>query len=310
MQEFWQSHLVVPAGTVPLFLDALEAHGLSVAAFEEAIGEVGEAPLWRIELLHAGEPDQPALAAKLAALAEHAGLPRIDLRLAPLPSEDWLAHTAQQFPPQRIGRFWVHGSHIDEPAPEGSVGLLIDAGLAFGSGEHATTRGCLLALDRLGAPRRPRRVLDLGCGSGILAIAAAKLRPARVLAADNDPAAVAAAADNAARNGVAGRVSCVQSEGFANPALRRHGPYDLILANILADPLARMARSVARHLAPAGLAVLSGLLQEQAKAVLIAYRGHRLRVVARIDEPPWTTLVLGAAGRRAGQVARTRLARR
>ena len=172
----WQSRFVVPGAAVELFLAELEDVALSVAAFEEP----------RIELMHRGEPDKEQLAACLVPLAERAGLERIDLTVAPLATTNWLARVAASFTPQRIGRFWVHGSHIREAAPAGAAPIRLDAGLAFGSGEHASTRGCLLALDELARRRRFGRVLDMGCGSGILAIAAAKCWPARVVAVDND----------------------------------------------------------------------------------------------------------------------------
>jgi ribosomal protein L11 methyltransferase len=172
------------------------------------------------------------------------------------------------------------------------VPIELDAGLAFGSGEHATTQGCLSALDRLAGRRRFRRVLDLGCGSGILAIAAAKLGAARVIAADNDPLAVAVARENATRNGVGHRIRCLASEGYRNPLLSTFGPYDLILANILADPLCALARECARHLAPGGIAVLSGLLDRQAARVIAPHRQARLRLRHEITIGIWTTLVM------------------
>jgi ribosomal protein L11 methyltransferase len=173
------------------------------------------------------------------------------------------------------------------------VPIRLDAGQAFGSGEHDSTRGCLLALDRLAGRRRLKRVLDLGCGAGILAIAAAKCWPARILAADNDPIAIAVARGNAERNGVASRVRCLQSDGYDSVVLRRSGPFDLILANILAEPLCDMARATARHLAPGGTAVLSGLLDRQADAVVAAHRPWGLRLRETIGRAPWVTLVLG-----------------
>ncbi len=302
----------MPAGAVELFLAALDSEGLGVSAFEEDPAGAGPGAPWRIELLHAEEPDQHALATRLAPLAERAGLERLDLTIAPVPGENWLARTAADFPPQQVGRFWIFGSHVTDPAPAGTTPLLIDAGLAFGSGEHATTRSCLRVLDRLARRRRLKRVLDLGCGSGVLAIAAAKCWTAQVVASDNDPSAVAVAGQNAALNGVASRVRCLQSEGFASPRLRALGPYDLILANILADPLAAMARDLARALAPSGTAVLAGLLEAQADAVLAAYRRAGIRRQARVRQGPWTTLVLSrsrhaAAGRsRSGSRARPR----
>ena len=284
----WQSRFVVPQAAVALCLDALDDDALSVAAFED--GEDGT--LWRLELLHPAEPDRDALAARLAPLAERAGLARIDISVLPVAATDWLARTAESFPARPIGRFWVHGSHIEGPAPEGTLPIELDAGLAFGSGEHASTEGCLLALERLARRRRFRRILDLGCGSGILAIAAARLWTARVIAADIDPVAVAVARANAERNGVGHRIRALASDGYGNPLVRAGGPYQLIVANILADPLCALARATARHLAPGGALVLSGLLDRQAPRVLEAHRRHHLALQARIDVTIWTTLVL------------------
>jgi ribosomal protein L11 methyltransferase len=296
-RTLWQSRFLVPAGAVQLFLDALEADDISVAAFEET-GANGKGGLWRIELIQAGEPDRQEIAGRLAPLAERAGVRRVDLFVEPIPTDDWLARTAAQFPPQRIGCFWVHGSHVDQAPPEGANPIRLDAGLAFGSGEHASTQGCLLALEALAQRRRFRRVLDLGCGSGILAIAAAKLWQARVIAADNDPVAVAVAGANATRNGVAHRIRGLGSEGFKNPRLRARAPFDLILANILADPLCDLAHGTARHLAPGGIAVLSGLLDRQAERVIEAQRRAGLRLRRGITLGIWTTLLLAKPRRR------------
>jgi len=288
----WQSRFAIPAAAVDLFLNALESDAISVAAFEDPAADGADGALWRVELLHQAEPDREALAARIAPLAERSGLRQIELAVVPVAATDWLARTAESFPAQPIGRFWVHGSHITAPPPKGAVPIQLDAGLAFGSGEHATTQGCLLALDQLAGRRRFRRVLDLGCGSGILAIAAAKLGAARVVAADNDPLAVAVARENAARNRIGYRIRCLTSEGYRNPLLSTFGPYDLILANILADPLCALARDCARHLAPGGITVLSGLLDRQAERVLAAHRRHRLRLRDRVTIGIWSSLVM------------------
>ncbi len=291
-RPLWQSAFAVPAAAVALFLEALEADAISIAAFEEPAADGRDGELWRIELLNQAKPDPRVLAARLAPLAERAGLARVDLSVRPVAATDWLARTAESFPAQPIGRFWVHGRHIAGPPPAGTLAIRLDAGLAFGSGEHASTQGCLLALGRLAGRRRFRRILDLGCGSGILAIAAAKLWRARVIAADNDPVAVSVARANARTNGVGHRIRALASEGYRNPLLRAGGPYELIVANILADPLCELARASARHLAPGGALVLAGLLDRQALRVLQAHRRHRLALQARIDVSIWTTLVL------------------
>lgn len=294
----WQSRFLVPGAAVELFLAELEDAGVSIAAFEERERGGRDGPLWRVELMHRGEPDQQALAARLAPLAERSGIARIDLTIAPLATTNWLARVAESFAPRRIGRFWVHGSDVRDAPPAGAVAIQLDAGLAFGSGEHESTQGCLLALDDLARQRRFRRVLDVGCGAGILAIAAAKCWPASVLAVDNDRDAVAVAKDNASRNGVSRRVRTVRSEGYRSSEVRTGAPYDLILANILADPLCDMARDLARHLAPGGSAIIAGLFDRQAPRVAQVHRATGLRLRRRLDLNIWTTLVLAAPRRR------------
>jgi ribosomal protein L11 methyltransferase len=180
------------------------------------------------------------------------------------------------------------------------VPIRLDAGMAFGTGRHETTRGCLIALDRLARRLRPRRMLDLGCGSGILAIAMAKLWPGEIVAADVDRDAVAVAKANAADNGVASRVAFVVSRGFASSGVRTAGPYDLIAANILAAPLVRMAPALTKQLLPGGTAVLSGLLDGEKAAVLAAYAKLSVAPVDEIGLDGWATLVVRRRpGRRA-----------
>jgi ribosomal protein L11 methyltransferase len=198
------------------------------------------------------------------------------------------------FPEQRVGRrFLVRGTHLPPAAAPGRIVLLLDAGMAFGSGEHGSTRGCLRALESL-ARHRPVRVLDLGTGSGILAIAAARLlRPAvPILATDLDPWSVRVARENAAANGVGARLRVRLATGWRQRVLQRGAPYDLVLANILARPLCAMARDLAAGLAPGGHAVLSGLLTSQMRMVLAAHRAQGLRLRRGLLEPPWATLIL------------------
>ena len=184
--------------------------------------------------------------------------------------------------------------------PAGPVPIEIDAGVAFGSGEHATTQSCLRAIDQLARAHRFRRVLDVGCGSGILAIAAAKCWPARVVAVDNDPVAVRVAAHNLRLNGVAARARRSSPTAIATRWCVARRRSTSILANILADPLIELAPALRRHLAPGGHAVLSGLLDRQAEAVIAAHRDQGLRLVHRFDQGPWTALVLRAPPGRAG----------
>ncbi|MGI9420549.1 MAG: 50S ribosomal protein L11 methyltransferase [Geminicoccaceae bacterium] len=292
MESFWKSSFVVPAAAVELFLDSAEAEALSIAAFEIDGSENGDGTHWRVEMLHREEPDPEELEVLLEPLVERASIDGISIDIDKVPEADWVKQVQANMPPRQIGRFWIHGTHVDTPPPEASTPICLDAGLAFGSGEHATTEGCLQALDAWSRRRRFRRVLDMGCGAGLLAIAAAKCWPAFVLAVDNDPVAVAVAGENATKNGVACHVRTLVSEGYADPRIRMRGPYDLILANILADPLCEMAKDLSHHLAFDGIAVLSGLLGRQASRVLAAHQAYGLYLRQRVAIGPWTTLVM------------------
>jgi ribosomal protein L11 methyltransferase len=210
-----------------------------------------------------------------------------------VPEKDWVAESQRELAPIRAERFFVHGSHFAGKPPRGSIAIEIDAGLAFGTGRHETTRGCLLALVRLSKQRKFRRPLDLGTGSGILAIAMAKLWDVAVLASDNDPQATRVARENAGLNGVGERVRVATGAGYAAPAVRDGGPFDLVTANILARPLMRLAPGLARHLAPKGIALLSGLLVEQEEMVLAAHRKVGLDLLWRIRLGEWSVLAVG-----------------
>jgi len=209
-----------------------------------------------------------------------------------LPEVDWVAESQKALPPILAGRFRIRGSHVTEPAPPGAVDLLIDANAAFGTGRHETTRGCLLALQDIAKRRPVSLILDMGCGSGVLAMAAAKLWPCRVLGVDNDAPSIRVAQENLEANGVADAVTLLCVDGFRDVRVRKTGPYDLILANILAEPLCRMAEDVKRHLAPGGLVILSGLLTTQERQVTARYRAAGLVLVARYRLAEWSTLVL------------------
>jgi len=285
-QSFWRVVLEVEGGTEQVFADPLESEAAAVSAFELAPGGA-----WRIEALFEAEPDRGAIDRWLALVAQEMGVAPRSVLIDWLPPRDWLAENRKAFPPQRLGRFFVRGTHVTEPTPASLIPIHLDASLAFGSGEHATTRGCLAAIERHVRRRRPRHVLDLGTGSGILAIAAAKLAPCRVLAVDIDRDSVRLARENVARNGVAAQVHARLGKGCARvPRGRR---YDLILANILARPLMRLARPLALRRRRGGRIVLSGLLREQIPLVLSAYRAQGLALARRDVIDGWATLTLG-----------------
>ena len=251
---------------------------------------------WLVQGFVQGKPDRAELEAglALAALAYDAAEPVLELEQ--LPDTDWVRENQESFPAMRIGRYYIYGSHVAAPLPAGAVGLLIDAATAFGTGEHATTHGCLKALDRLVRTGRRRRILDMGTGTGILAIAAAKTWQVPVLACDIDRNSVKVAAENVALNGVAHLVTCRPSDGYSAPEVRAGGPYDLIFANILARPLVAMAPDLARHLAPGGVAILSGLLAGQESFVRTAHRAQGLHFRRRLPRNGWHTLVFQRAG--------------
>ena len=212
-----------------------------------------------------------------------------------VPDVDWVAHVQRELHPVDAGRFFVFGSHDADKVPAGRIPLLIEASMAFGTGHHATTLGCLLAFDALEAAGFcPARVADIGCGTAVLAMAAAKVLPeAVILASDIDPVAVEVARVNLAVNGLEGRVECLEAAGLAHRRLAAAGPFDLVFANILKGPLVELAPDLARHVAPGGKVILSGLLAVQAEAVISVYEAAGFGLQSRNDLGEWSALVMG-----------------
>ena len=254
----------------------------AVSAFESAVG-------WQVEGLSRYKPNRALLEAALTLVA-----PASTISLERVPARDWLRENQAGFPPLHTGRFFIFGSHYHGAVPRAAIPVLIDAATAFGTGEHATTRGCLLAMNRL--VRRPRSILDMGCGTGILAIAAAKRWRRPVLACDIDREAVRVTLINARRNHVARAICAKVAPEYARRDIARRAPFDLVFANILARPLIAMAPDLAQLLAPGGVAILSGLLARQAPAVLAAHRAQELYLVSRIALEGWHTLVMAKRG--------------
>lgn len=282
----WKIEVITTAVAQPALSQAIEDRCDALMAFEMTPGGP-----WQIQGLTMDEPDEAVIRSRLTAAARTLDLPAPQAVIERLPDVDWLARNRRSFPPIRAGRYFVYGSHYQGPVPPGAFGIRLDASLAFGSGEHATTRGCLLSVDRLARRRRRgvRRVLDLGCGSGILGLAAAKTWQARVLAADVDRDSVRLARENARDNGVSPRRMLVRwSDGLARLGGRR---CDLVLANILARPLRRLSRDLGRRVGRGGTLVLSGLLTPQAADVIAAYRCQGLLLARRVVIDGWQTLI-------------------
>lgn len=313
--SLWQASLTTDAAAALGAESAFEALGaLAVQRFvaDEAQG------FWRVEATFDGAPDAAALEMHLAIAmraqidlssagdvrllgdtpAEHglrdSGGEYWDFVLGPLEAKNWVLEVEQRYPPMLLGRFFVHASHYEERVPAGLIPLLVDAGMAFGTGEHATTAGCLLALSRLHKRGlHPKRILDMGCGSGILAMAAHKLWPnATVLGVDIDPVAVRVAKGNAALNRCSPKLRYLAGDGYQHALVDRMGPYDLIIANILARPLMRMAKDLARVRTAQGVGILSGLLNKQEPMVLSAHRMQGMVREHAVRRNGWSALTI------------------
>lgn len=267
-------------------LEARDATGgVSVSYYED--GAQG----WIVEVIGAEVPGLPVIrAAARRAFGDTMVFPPFSV--ARLPDIDWVAHSQQGLPPVRAGSFTVHGSHDRGHVHGRRLGIQIDAGEAFGTAHHGTTLGCLIALDWLSRLRPIGTVLDVGTGTGVLAIAAVKRGAAKVLATDIDATAVRVARENVGLNGARHAVTCLQADGLRHAAIRTHAPYDLVFANILAEPLMAMAIEMRCVVAPGGMVVLSGLLSGQARRVACRYAAIGFVLWRRIDRAGWATLVM------------------
>ena len=259
-----------------------EPTGVGVFEIEDGSG------LWEVGAYFLEAPDQVMLEVLATAFGAK------PFALSELPEVDWVAHVRRELSPVDAGRFFVFGSHDADKVPAGRIPLQIEATVAFGTGHHGTTLGCLLAFDRLLTEGwRPAKVVDVGCGTAVLAMAAAATLPdALVIASDIDRVAVDVAEANVAINGLDGRVVCLEAAGLDHAKIRTQGPYDLVFANILKGPLIELAPSIATHLATGGRAILSGLLSVQADSVTEAYVASGLVLNNRADIGEWSTLVL------------------
>ena len=260
---------------------APEPTGVGVFEVEDGSG------LFEVGGYFTAAPDETALALLATAFGAQPFV------VSQLPETDWVAHVRRELAPVRAGRFFVYGSHDADKLPEDAIPLLIEAAMAFGTGHHGTTLGCLKALDKLIEDGfAPQRIVDIGCGTAVLAMAAARVWDATILASDIDRVAVDVAEANLRANGMHSRVKCVEAAGFDHPDLKSNSPYDLIFANILKGPLIALAPDLANNLRPGGFAILSGILNEQAKKIIDVYAQSGINLADKAEIGEWTTLVL------------------
>ena len=258
-----------------------EPTGLGVFELEDGSG------LWEVGGYFTSAPDLTALAVLEAAFAAK------QFSVSELPETDWVSKVARELRPVEAGRFFIYGSHDADKVPQDRIGLLIEAAMAFGTGHHGTTLGCLRALDRLAVNGfQGRSVIDVGCGTAVLAMAAAAIWPDPILASDVDEVAVDVARANVAANNLSDKIRCLEAAGFDNPDLRQSAPFDLVFANILKGPLIDLAPAMSTHMKTGGYAILSGLLIEQAEDVLASYHQNDLHLEDREDIDEWSTLTL------------------
>ncbi len=277
-----------------LIVESFEPAETAASAFETDAPHAGGGKAWMVEVYFGFAPDEDLMRELVAAAAgeEAAGA----IEFGRTPERDWVANALAGLSPVRAGRFLVHGAHDRARVKASDIAIEIEAALAFGTGHHGTTRGCLLHLERVLRRRRPRHVIDVGCGTGVLAIAAAKALRSRIVLGDIDPIAVAVARENAQLNGVGAYLRPLVSRGVERREMRSDAPYDLVFANILAKPLRRLAPSLSAVIAPDGEAIVSGLLGSDVAGVLAAWRAQGFFLAHRIDLEGWASLLLRRGG--------------
>jgi ribosomal protein L11 methyltransferase len=281
------ARFVTDGSTARRLFDALSA---AFATGESAVATFEEAGAWTVEIYFERPPKHDAVRALLGDIAGDAVRER--LVFTTVAARDWVAHSLEGLVPVAAGRFMIHGAHDRHRIPPNRIGVEIEAALAFGTGHHGTTRGCLMALDRILRSRHPRRILDVGCGTGVLAIAAALATRRRVLAGDIDPVSVRVARGNARLNRAVALIEIIRAKGLSDRRVRTRAPFDLVFANILLGPLKQLATPIREIAAPGARIVLSGLLLGQAGAALAAYRALGLVLERRVLLDGWVTLIL------------------
>ena len=277
-----------------LLVEFFDSGDCAASAFEiDEPGGQGQKS-WLVEAYFGDEPDHEVVENVVTAAGGAALAARVEYYS--LTQRDWVANSLAGLAPVRVGRFVIHGAHDRQKLRVNDIGIEIEAALAFGTGHHGTTRGCLTLLNSVLKRSRPHRILDIGCGTGVLAIAAARRLRMSVAASDIDPIAVDIARGNAALNGVGQYVRPLIARGVEQAELQAWSPYDLVFANILAGPLRKLAPSVARLVRPNGVVILSGLQMSDARGVLASWRAQRFELVERIGIEGWASLLLRRGG--------------
>ena len=286
----WTLVLEVPKDAADVFARALAPISSATAAFKTGSGK------WRVEAFAIERPDESAIVGAIALAAEIAGIEEPEVRVVPLPPIDWISKNQKSFQPITCGRFFIYPSHYHGVIPHNATALAVDAGPAFGTGSHGSTKGCLLALEHLSRRQPSGPILDLGCGTGILAMAIASRWRRCVLAADIDHDAIATTRINVRLNGLTHLVRTAPANGPTNGEVRQQQPYGMIIANILAKPLILMARDIKRVLRPGGTLVISGFTSNQENGVRAAYPRRDYHLARKVDVDGWTTFVLTRFG--------------
>lgn len=287
-KQLHELRFIVPLALIPWIEQAFGEDALSTTSYE--LDE--DNAVWRLSFFYEVAPTQPEIISRVA-LIETLSEQKIEHpELHAVEEKNWVEETQKHFPPLDIGSFLIVGSHYKDLRKLGKTRLLIDAGAAFGTGEHGTTAGCMEAIDFIMRRGGIHNVLDMGCGTAILGLGVAKRYRVKTLAVDIDPVAIRVANFNIKRNGARGHIRAVVGDGYLSPWVDRDGPYDLIIANILAKPLVKMAPQLNKHLKTGGYAILSGLLDWQATTVLHAHRQQGLSLMRHTVKNGWSTLVI------------------
>jgi ribosomal protein L11 methyltransferase len=285
--NLWQLRLESPKDSIPAFEEVLTPIATSMTFFEQE-----QSDLWLIDAYFEDLPDTKDLQQKTDHIFTSHNMATAEVKFSLVQNENWIEKTHENFPPLKIGRFYIHGQHVDAQISPSLIPLKIEAATAFGTGEHQTTRGCLMAFAWLTKRYRPQSVLDVGTGTGILAMAAAKYLKSKIIAVDLDPEAVRVTRINSVINQLHTLLAIGVSDGYNSNLVKKNAPYDLIFANILARPLCSMAVQLKENLKSGGYAILSGLLEQQKNQVIEAHRRSGLMLVKTIQVGEWSTLII------------------